>query len=81
MPRTCPHSFQLSLIDAPMAISLSSDPLLTITLLTEKQKQKHLNYGAAKGESRHRKSDEMNSALFPICALPPIYTGAFIGHF
>lgn len=65
MQCACPHSCQLSLIGAPMAISLSSDPLLRISLLTEKQKQKHFNYVATKsGGSRHRKSDEMNSAFF-----------------
>lgn len=72
MQCACPHSCQLSLIGAPMAISLSSDPLLRITLLTEKQKQKHLNYAATKsGGSRHRKTDEMNSAFFSFPGLCP----------
>lgn len=54
-----------------MAISLSSDPLLRITLLMEKRKQKHLNYAATNGENRHRKSDEMNSAFFLFPGLCP----------
>lgn len=39
----CPHSFQLSLVGAPVAIFLSSVPLLRITLLAEKQNQKQVN--------------------------------------
>lgn len=70
----CPHSFQLSLVGAPMAIFLSSVPLLRITLLAEKQNPQ-TGQRSHSQESRHRMSDEMSSAfLSQGSALLPIYT-------
>lgn len=76
-----PHSFQLSLIAAPMAVSLSSDPLLRITLLAEKQK--HFNYVAQNsgGKWKERGNEQCFLSLPKAMPFCPFIPEQFIGHF